>query len=163
MIHPDIIKFQIASLLHAHPQLREDEEAPVLSLESETDATSVCAQLVKRVKEIEAHSEGVATYIRELKCRQDLLDLRAENLRTALLKIMETAGLKTLPLPIATLSVRYIPHVDIVERDLVPEQYRRHPPWEPKKAEIKERLKAGEHVSGCALSSSEPSLTIRTR
>ena len=163
MINPDVIRAEIAALLHAYPELRQDEEALLLSLESETSAIEQCESFVKRIKELEAHANSCVDYVKELKARQDLLELRAERMRAALIRILETAGIKSLPLSIATLSVRYVPHVNIVERDLVPEQYRRYPQWEPQKQLIGTALKAGQHVPGCTLSNPSPTLTIRTK
>jgi hypothetical protein len=162
-LRTDVIKAQVAGLLTAYPELREDDEALVLSLESETDAFALCENLVRACKESEARSNAVAAYISELRGRQDALDRRADSLRAALLTIMETAGLKSLPLTAATLSVRYSAHVNVVDRDLVPEQFRRQPPWEPMKQLISAALKSGQDVPGCTLSNSEPSLTIRVK
>jgi hypothetical protein len=162
-LRTDEVKAEIQSLLARFPELREDDEALVLSLESETDALALCERLVRKIKETEAHREGCAGYIRELKSRQDLLDLRADNIRNTLVSIMAAAGVKNLPLPIATLSLRYGQHVNIVEHELLPEQFRRHLPWEPHKNLIGAALRAGQFVPGATLSNPEPSLSIRVK
>lgn len=162
-ISADIVKAQIAGLLTQHPQLREDDEALVLSLESETDAVSLCEKLVRAAKEAEVRSDAIGKYVADLRARADLLDIRSERLRDTLLKIMDAAGIKSLPLAAATLSIRYTPHVNVIERELVPEYYRRQPPWEPHKNLIGAALKAGQHVPGCTLSNPEPSLSIRVK
>ena len=159
----DEVKAQIARLLADCPDLRDDDEALVMSLESETDATELCTLLVRRIKLNEAHSNGLAGYISDLRARQEAFDRRDIGLRAILLQIMETAGLKTLRLPVATLSARTNQHVVIVEPERIPPQYRRQPPWEPMKKEIKASLKAGEAVPGAVLSNPEPSLTVLTR
>lgn len=159
----DAVKAQVQRLLVDCPELREDDEALVISLESETDAIELCTKLVKKIGETEAHSAGVTGYINDLRSRIQTLDLRAERLRVLLLQIMEAAGVKSLPLPIATLSVRYPEKVQVIEPDIIPEYYRRQPPWEPNKLLIKAALKSGASVPGCALSNSEPSLTIRVK
>jgi hypothetical protein len=163
LIRADEVKAHIQALLALHPELREDDEALVLSLESETDAMALCEQLVRKIKETEAHRDGCAGYIRELKCRQELLDVRAEEMRALLVTIMAAAGVTKLPLSIATLSLRHIAHVTIIESELIPQQFRRFPPWEPMKNLIGAELKAGRHVPGAALSNPEPSLSIRVK
>ena len=162
-LRADEVKAQVQSLLAKHPELREDDEALVLSLESETDAMTLCERLVRKIKETEAHREGCAGYIRELKGRQDLLDLRADNIRALLVTIMSAAGVTKLPLPIATLSLKHTAHVNIVEPDLLPQQFRRQPPWEPHKMLIGAALRAGQFVPGATLSNPDPSLSIRIK
>ena len=159
----DEVKAQVQRLLADCPELREDDEALVLSLESETDAAEFCTRLVRKIGETKAYSDGTARYISELRGRQEMLDLRIERLREVLLTVMQSAGLKKLPLTIATLSATPHRHVVFTDRDLIPEAYRRQPPWEPKKKEISDALKAGDVVPGCELSNPEPSLTIRMK
>jgi hypothetical protein len=162
-LRADEVKAHIQDLLARHPELREDDEALVLSLESETDAMAVCERLVRKIKETEAHRDGCAGYIRELKSRQDLLDMRADNIRATLITIMTAAGVKLLPLSIATLSLRHVSHVTIIESELIPQLFRRFPPWEPMKNLIGATLKSGQHVPGAAMSNPEPSLSIRVK
>jgi len=159
----DEVKAQIQRLLADWPELREDDEALALSLESETDAIEFCTRLVRKIGETKAYSEGTANYIAELRARQETLDLRIERLRGILMSVMQTAGMAKLPLPIASLSVSYRQHVVIADRDLIPEYYRREPPWEPNKILIGASLKAGDVVPGCEMSNPEPSLTIRVK
>jgi hypothetical protein len=159
----DVIKAQIQRLLADCPELREDDEALVLSLESETDATELCTKLVRKLKDNEALGKGLNAYIKELRAREEMLVRRDMGLRAILLSIMDAGGLKSLPLSMATLIRGQHQHVILTEPDLLPEYYRRHPPWEPKKSEIKASLKAGEAVPGAVLSNPEPSLTIRTK
>lgn len=162
-IHADMVKSQVQRLLVDCPELRDDDEALVLSLESETDATELCTRLVRKIKENEAHSNGVAAYIAELRQRQEMFERRDIGLRAILLQIMEAAGVAKLPLAIATLSATPSQHVVVVEPAAVPAEYRRQPPWEPMKKEIKSALKAGMEVSGCVLSNPEPHITIRMK
>lgn len=157
----DAVKAQIQRLLADCPELREDDEALVLSLESETDATELCARLVRKIKENEAHRNGVTGYIAELRGRQEMFDRRDIGLRAILLSIMDAAGAKSLPLPIATVIRGQSRHVTVVEPEKIPGRYRRYPQWEPMKKEIAAALKAGDAVPGCVLSNPEPHITIR--
>jgi Gp157 protein len=158
----DEVKAQIAKLLTDCPELREDDEALVLSLESETEATELCTRLVRKIGENKSHSVGTEAYIKELKGRLEMLDRRDIGLRAILLAVMQAAGITKLPLPIATVSSSATRHVLIVELEQIPESYRRWK-WEPNKIEIKAALNAGAAVPGAVLSNPEPHITIRIK
>lgn len=158
----DEVKAQIARLLTECPELHEDDEALVMSLNSETEATELCTRLVKKIGETKAHSDGTAKYISDLRARQEMLDRREAGLRSILLTIMQAAGISKLPLPIATLSAPPSQHLVVLEPEQIPDIYRRWK-WEPMKVEIKAALKAGTAVPGCVLSNPEPHLTIRMK
>ena len=162
-LNTDAVKAQIAGLLTAHPELREDNEALVLSLESETGATTLCEVLVHKIRVTEALSNGIGGYIADLKNRQEDLERRADKLRGLLTEIMQNAGVRSLSLAPATLILQSHRHVIVTDRDKIPEEFRRQPPWEPHKNLIKARLQVGGLVPGCVLSNPEPSLAIRTR
>ena len=136
-LNADFVKAQVARLFVDCPELREDDEALVMSLNSETDATELCTKLVRKIKENEGYGNSIAAYIAELKQRQEMFDRRDIGLRAILLQIMEAAGVKKLPLPIATLSTPASQHAVVVDFAAVPEKYRRYKPWEPMKNEIK--------------------------
>jgi hypothetical protein len=159
----DEVKAQIARLLTDCPELREDDEGLILSLESETDATELCTRLVRKIKENEAYSNGTAAYIAELKGRIEMFDRRDIAMRALLLTIMQTAGLSKLPLSIGTISASPSRHLVIVDREQIPGRFRRYPEWEPMKNDIKAALKAGEAVPGVTLSNPEPHITIRLK
>lgn len=159
----DVVKAQISQMLTNYPELSDDDEALIASLESETDAISLCELLTRAAKETDAHVDALARYISDMKVRKDRLELRSEKLRETLLKIMEAAGVNTLRLPAATLSARPIQHLVIVNQDEIPEEFRRYPPWEPMKQLIKAAIKERGHVPGCTMSNPEPSLSIRVK
>jgi hypothetical protein len=160
--HVDEVKAQIQRLLSDCPELRNDDEALVLSLESETDIIELCQRLVRSIKQNEAYSDGLKEYISELRGRQEAFARRETGLKAILLSVMEAAGVKTLRLPIATLSARPNQHVVIVDPEKIPKLYQRWK-WEPMKNEIRAALKEGKEVPGCVLSNPEPSLTILTK
>jgi hypothetical protein len=173
----DEVKAQIARLLTDCPELREDDEGLVLSLESETEATELCTRLVKAIKETEAHSSSVAALISEYRGRQEMLDLRVEKLKTMLTSIIKATGQTKIQLAIGTPFITPTKHVEVTDYDLVPEYYQRpltwkpdphmNPnkqlTWEPDKKLIGASLKAGQLVSGCKMSEPTDSLTIRMK
>jgi len=162
-INADTVKAQIAHLRQSVPSLAEDEEGWLLSLESETDALRVCEELTEKIGEMEGFEEMISRRIFNLKERKEYLEFRTKKLRETLIGLMETAGVKTLPLSIGTLSVRYYDKVVITAPHLLPPQFVRNPPPEPLKNIIKEVLKSGQPVPGAELSSPEPGLSIRTK
>jgi Siphovirus Gp157 len=162
-IDANFVRAQIADLVRMHPTLIEDDEGLALSLESETDATELCTRLVNSIKILEAQQNGIAGYVKELKSRAEVLEMRSEAMRSLLLSLLEAAGLKKLTLEIATIYTTMMQHVVVVDQDMVPENFRRQPPWEPKLADIRAELRRGEPVPGCTLSNPQPSLAIRMK
>jgi len=163
-ISPDVVKAQVQRLLYDNPELKNDDEALVMSLESETDAFTLAEILVTKIGEKKAASSGLAAYISELRGRHDDMDRQIESMRTALFKIMEAAELKTLPLSISTVAIRPGPaKVIVTDMDRLPEVCIRQPPPEPNKNLIKEMLKNGDQVPGAFLSNGEDVLSIRVR
>lgn len=162
-LNADIVKAQIARLLVDCPDLREDDEALVLSLESETDALKLCNRLARNIRKVQHDNEAVAAYIKELHWRQEKLDRRIIAYKHTLIQIMEAAGIKSLPLAIGTLSLRPNRHVIITDREAIPQIYRRFQDWEPEKKVIAAELRSGNHVPGAVLSNPEPSLSLRMK
>lgn len=163
-INPEVVKAQIASLLAAYPELKDDEESLILSLESETDTTALLEQLVRNISETKAMVNGLEGYISDLRGRVDMLDRRVEAWHSLILKIMQTADIKNASLTSATVIVKLgQPKVIVTEHDRIPFEFRRVPPWQPDKDAIARSLKANITVDGCVLSNAEPTLTIRTK
>ena len=162
-INPEVVKAQIASLLVEFPELAEDEEALALSLASETDATELLSQLVARIGNAKAMGTGLAAFISDLRARADMLDRRIEAQRALALKIMETAGLKKLELPIASLAVRAgTAKVIITDETALPQDCLRTK-VEPDKIAIKKKLDEGVAVDGAVLSNAGPVLQVRVK
>lgn len=159
-INPEVVKAQIASLLALNPDLREDSEALLMSLESETDTIELLTSIVKRIGETEAYMAGTREYIATLRAKIDDMDRWVEGWRRMIFKLMEITGEKSIPLPIGRRLViqRGQRKVVVVDADSIPHEYLK---WEPKLSAIKEALKQGTDVPGTTLSNAEPILTIR--
>lgn len=163
-LDPKIIRQQIENLKITHPALLEDDEAWQASLESETDINELLCSIVTRIDDSKAMAIGTKDRLEELKARKERYEHRVEALRELAFKVMSTAELAKVELPIATLSLRaggkqLVGDADAatlpdklckISRDL-------------NRTAIKEALKDGQTVPGFSLSNSPPSLTIRIK
>jgi hypothetical protein len=155
------VKAQIARLLTDCPELREDDEGLLLSLESETEATELCDRLVQNVEILDCLVETLKLRKKQIDERVSRIEFRQERMKQTIIEILQAAECKSLRLPSGTPVVGSSRHVVITEPEQIPEKFRRHPAWEPKKKEIAAALKAGEAVPGAMLSNPAPTLTIR--
>lgn len=163
-LNPLLVRQQVENLKVLHPDLLDDDEAWLASLESETRFEELVTQIVRRIEDTKALAEGTAGRLDELNARKARLLHRMESLRNLLFKLMESAELAKLELAEATISVRKGQPQLIGEADaetLLP-QFRRVSVT-PDKAAIKDALKAGQTVPGFSLSNSQPTLSIRIK
>lgn len=157
------IKSQVDALLAEYSELAEDDVLRADMIEGSTDVHSVLAKLLDIEREAFSMEAGVGIRREALHARQKRYGRHAEGTRALILKIMQHAALRSVPLPEATLTVRAgSPRVIITDETMLPEELCSFD-IRPNKAAIKERIVAGETVPGAVLSNSEPSLTIRVR
>lgn len=156
------IRNQIEALKVAHPELKEDDEAWQISLESETDINDLLTNIVRQIEDAKALVIGTKDRFEELTKRKQRFEHRVEALRELAFKLMEAAGLPKLELPEATLSIRNVaPSVIITDEESLPDiacKFER----KPDKAKIKELLASG-WVAGATMSNGTKSLTIRIK
>lgn len=163
-INPQVVRQQIENLKISHPEILEDDEAWLASLESETKFEELLTQLVRRIEDTKALAEGTAGRLEELKARKDRLLHRMESLRGLLFKLMDSAELQKLELAEATITVRKGQPQLIGEADpfFLPEHFCKISRTVDRTA-VKDALKTGKEVPGFSLSNSPPSLTIRIK
>jgi hypothetical protein len=160
-LNPEVVRQQIANLLHLYPELAEDEELRLDMLEAETDTKALFSQIVSRMIEADTAITGLQAYEKRFKERRARMEHRVEKLRELGFKIMEAADIRKVELPEATLSIRNgVPNVIVTDEVLLPDQYVKIERT-PKKSEIKDALKAGKQVPGAELTNGAPSLSIR--
>jgi len=162
-MQPDI-RLAISNLKVSYPELLEDDEAWLATLESETDFNEILTTIIRRIEDTKALVIGTKDRFEELKARKDRFEHRVETLRELAFKIMQAAELPKLELPEATLSIRKGSPQLIGDADaetLLP-QFRRVSVAPDRKA-IKDALEAGQTVPGYTLSNASPSLTIRIK
>ncbi len=164
-LDPTQVRKQIDALLVAYPQLKEDEEAWLLSLESETDFNNLLRQLERKRQESLSMCEAIESNIETLAARKYRFEHRQEAMRDIMFKLMEWAKQRKVELPEATLSIRAgTPKVVITDEALIPDELCRLK-REPDRVKLKELLtQSGPLLNGAAfLSNAEPSLSIRTK
>lgn len=162
-LDPTLVRAHIEALRAAYPEISQDEEAWLLTLESETELHEFLTRVVRRMLETKANIGGIGQYICDLKVRQDRLDQRVEAMRSLMFKLMDAARLKKLELAPATLSIRGgQPKVIITDEAALPADCVRVR-TEPDRVAIKEHLARGEPVPGATLSNSESSLAVRVK
>lgn len=164
MLNPQVIRQQIENLKLIHPELLEDEEAWLASLESETNVNELLTSIVRRIEDTKALVVGTKDRFEELKARKDRFEHRVDTLRGLAFKIMDAAGLQKAELPEATLSVRKgqpqlvgEPDVSKLPDDLC--KIKR----EANLTAIKNVLLNGASVEGCTLSNGAPTISIRVK
>lgn len=164
MFNPLVVRQQIENLKISHPELLEDDEAWLSSLESETRFEELLTQVVRRIEDTKALADGMAGRLTELQERKARFLHRMESLRDLLFKLMESAELNKLELAEATISVRKgQPKVigDADPKDLPDELC--NISRDLNRSAIKDVLKTGKEVPGFSLSNSPPSLSIRIK
>jgi len=163
-INPLVVRQQIENLKISHPELIEDDEAWLASLESETRFEELVTQLVRRIDDSKALADGTAGRLSELQERKARLLHRMESLRNLLFKLMESAELAKLELPEATITIRKGSPQLIGEADpaSLPDDLCKIS-RSPDRTAIKDALKTGKEVPGFSLSNATPSLSIRIK
>ncbi len=133
-MNPEVIKQQIANLrMTAPPDVLADEEAWLLSLESETDIHALFLSLAKRLTELEALISGDAAIIKSLldahKHRKDRRERAIDGIRRLSLALMREAELGQKGRPVRTpLGVwgRQMGNEKLlINEDAVPDEYKR--------------------------------------
>lgn len=162
-LDPTIIQHEITNLLVQFPELAEDLLLRADMIEGATEAHEFLRLVEKKRQEACTMVGAIASNIAELDQRLGRFERREKAMRQLMFKILETADLKRVELPEATLSIRNGPQKVIITNDaLIPEILCRIK-REPDKTRIGKLLKDGNPVQGAELSNAEPTLSIRTK
>ncbi|MDB5607740.1 MAG: uncharacterized protein JWP25_4640 [Bradyrhizobium sp.] len=163
-LDPRVIRQSIENLKISYPDLIEDDEAWMATLESETCFNEILTTIVRRIEDTKALVIGTKGRFEELKARKDRFENRIETLRELAFKIMSAAEIAKAELPEATLSLRAGQQQLIGEADpaALPDALCKIS-RSPDRTAIKEALKTGQTVPGFELSNSTPSLSIRIK
>jgi hypothetical protein len=164
MFNIDQLRHDIEALLREFPDLADDEILRADMLDGETDITTVLTELFRTVDDNKSMIEAMTSRLQELSARRARFGRRVEYLRELMLRVLQSANLKKLELPEATLSQRAVPPAVIgeVDVDALPDDLVRIT-REPNKTAIREALLAHREVPGLALSNSPPSLAVRVK
>lgn len=152
----------IAALKLSYPELVDDEEWWLATLESETDLTELLRKLERQRQEAACNSEALSQNIKDLKARQFRFDKRQEAMRALAMKLLYVADVEKLQLPEATYSMRAVPpSVVILDEEALPDAACRFTRV-PDKTAIKSMLEIGS-VPGATLSNGGRTLSIRVK
>lgn len=163
-LDPQLVRQQIENLKLVHPELIEDDEAWLATLESETSFNDLLTNIVRRIEDTKALVVGTKDRFEELKARKDRFEHRVDSLRNLAFKLMSAAELAKVELPEATLSLRAGTQQLVGERDPMktPDMFCKVT-RELDRTKIKEHLKSGGAMPGFELTNGSPSLSIRIK
>lgn len=139
-----------------------DEELTADTIEGETNLHEGIAAVMAMVTDAEILEDGLKAKIEQLEGRKAGIGRRIDGLRTIIAQAMEIGGIKTLPLPEATLSFAATPPKLIVtDESLIPTRFWK--PSDPKldRAALNQALKDGEAIPGVTRSNGGSALKIR--
>lgn len=151
-----------ALLANLNDILGDDETDVRDAVEGQTNLLEAIGKAVARLGEIAAHVDGLSAHVASLRDRKDRLEKQAENLRTAIAVAMDTATLRRIELPIATVSLKATPpKPDIVSEADIPSKFWKQPAPTLDKRAVLEALKAKEAVPGAVLSNGGMTIQVR--
>jgi hypothetical protein len=158
------LRIEIETMLREYPELLEDDELRADMLEGATDARDVLTVLARRLDDAKAMQEGVHGRIEELCAREERFIARGEFIRDLMFKVLESANLRKIELPEASISLRNNPPRLVGEADAVmlPDELCKITRAIDRK-KIREAIDAGQDVPGFQLSNSPPSLVVRIK
>jgi hypothetical protein len=162
-IQPILLKAKVDALLAEYPQLKDDEDLRLITIESETDCFEILTLLLDDIQAFGSVQLAIRARIDDLRARLERFERREEVYRKLAQQMMEAAQIRKAELPEATLSIRAGQQgVRITDPTFLPDAF-----WrvkrEPNISLIKDQLKSGSEVPGAALSNSPETLSIRTR
>lgn len=152
-------------LLIAFPELAEDDQALIDTLDGETDLTDAIITVLRSADDDKMLSDAIDNRIAELKARKDRLEARYEKKRDIVAQVMDDAGRKRIVAPDFTVTLSDGQRkVVIVNETMIPKNLMvtpEPPPAKPDKKAIGTLLKSEEIVPGCVLSNPQPHLIVR--
>ncbi len=158
-----LVRMEIERFLAANPILQDDDMLRADMLEGSTSLHDASREMLRSIQERQALVAGIEQWIGVLKQRLERFEMGIEGGRRVLLSLMQAAGLRSLVLPEATLSIGAGPaKVIITDEAKVPDAMCRIV-REPMKTKIRQAIDDGETVPGALLSNSEDRLTIRIK
>lgn len=153
----------ITNLLAAYPELAEDEVLRADMFEAETDLHEVLSSLVSMQADDDAMVAAIKLRIDDLHARKARYERRKEGLRSLIQSVMDKAGLKSVPLPEATVSLSWRkPGPVVVDEAALPDGFVKTI-RKPDAAKIREAVASGQIPPGVALDNGKPVLTIRSK
>lgn len=162
-VDADQLKAHIEYLFAQYPDLADDGDLRAGVLEGETLLDQVITRALDQMSEDGMMIDGIKARVEALSERSKRFERRSDAMRALIKGLMQTANLKSLPLPEATITLgNGRQSVVITDEAIIPSQLGTNT-WRPDKTAIGNALKAGETVPGAVLETGPASLTIRRK
>lgn len=156
------LRASIADLRADFPEISEDEQLLLDTLEGETDFFAIVARALEEREDAAVLADAIGRRIASFQARKHRMERKEAAMRRLILKLMTDAGQNKLVLPDATLSVtKPRTTVNVLEINDLPQGYYRVE-RKADKAAIKSALEQGETIPGAELATGESGLMIRT-
>jgi hypothetical protein len=156
----DQARRDLAALLTAHPELEFDDVLCTDMIEGATDALELLDELIRAEQDSRILAERINVEVERLEKRQERFSHRRQLIRKYMMQLMDSAGLKKVERPAATVSIAAgRQKVVITDDNALPEDCVRIK-REPDKTRIASHLHRGDYIPGATLSNPEPVLRI---
>lgn len=156
----DVVK-EINILLNEYPQLKDDEDLLRDTLEGNTRFNDIIDRLLGEMRDNETLAEAASQRIGKIRERQTRLTHRVQFYRSLIHRLMTTAGIRSVPLGEAKISVVNSPDkVIITDESAIPDAFCKIIK-EPNKTAIKNALKSGTMIPGATLSNGGTTIQVR--
>lgn len=153
---------QREALLAEHPDLADDPDTLLDTLDGIADAGDVIARLVRKARLDRATAAALKTLQDDMAMRRARYEARGDRLEAAALSLMQAIGERKIERPDLTISVRAGRPELIVDDDALPDAFcaftRR-----PDRVAIRNALTGGVEVPGARLGNAAPSLSVRAK
>jgi hypothetical protein len=162
-LHAQFVRAEIGKLFDRFPELKDDADLRLDTIEGETDAHRIISRALTERQEAQMMVDGINSRLADLTGRRARYERRGEFMKELIRGVLKVAKLDKLALPEATVSI--LPgrqSVGISDMNDLPQGYVRIT-READKVAIKARLDAGEDVPGAFLVTSPEMLSIRTK
>lgn len=161
--HIDELKAQVGLLLAEYPELADDEQLRLDTLDGETDINWLASMLVDAALNAGTMADAIKIRVSDLSDRKKRFENKEQSLRNLIKTLMDAAQLPKLQLTDATLSIRSLsPSPIVTDATLLPDDCVRLE-RKPDMAAIKAAMEARKELPGIVMSNGGTSLTIRVK
>lgn len=131
-------------------------------VEGETSLLEAIALGIAEIDECDVMIAGIKAKVSEFEARQKRAEARMERLRSLMEQALVIAGIPTMKLDVATLSIKELPPKAIVtDEAAIPAEFWKQPDPVLDRAAISKAIKSGQHVPGVVASNKTISMQIR--
>lgn len=159
----DAVRQHIEALFVVYPEIKDDEALRDGIITGETNLDKVIERALAQKVDADIMVNGIADAVSSLTERSGRFERKSDAMRALIRSLMLSANLKSLPLPMGTVSVSAgRESVNVFDASQLPQGYVTIKTTEtPDKKAIMASLKNGEAIPGAEIQVGEPTLTIR--